>query len=470
MTLTLGTTLKFYKRQDVRDAIVAAAENKEIAVRFGEKGYGKRPDILTYPGDIMLLAQQGATSFHCSEELWTNPMNIKTGATKQEYNELRKGWDLLLDIDCPELEFSKIGANLIVQALMHEGIQSISVKFSGNHGFHIGVPFKAFPDEVNGVKTKDLFPDGPRKIAYYLTEKIRNFLKEEMLKKFTIDEIAAKGKKEFREIVTNNVFDPFKVLAIDTILISSRHLYRMPYSFNEKSGLISIPIQLNEILTFDKETANPDKVVVNNLKFLDDTNVKQDEARKLLVNAFDAKMDEIKANESKESVKRIIPVREFEEIVEKIPEEYFPPCIKLIGNGLEDGKKRALFILTNFLMSVGWNPDEIEKYLIDWNKKHALPLREVMIVGHMRYLKANKKKVLPPNCDNKPYYIDLQICKPDNFCRFIKNPAQYAIQKQRRVAESQPKKKEPKGEKSEEPTKKQEIYSDTDTQNIAPNK
>ncbi len=26
-----------------------------------------------------------------------------------------------------------------------------------------------------------------------------------------------------------------------------------------------------------------------------------------------------------------------------------------------------------------------------------------------------KKKVLPPNCDNKAYMADLGVCKPDNF-------------------------------------------------------
>jgi hypothetical protein len=56
------------------------------------------------------------------------------------------------------------------------------------------------------------------------------------------------------------VFDPFKILSIDSILISSRHLFRMPYSINEKSYLVSLPIDPNKIMDFKKEMANPENL------------------------------------------------------------------------------------------------------------------------------------------------------------------------------------------------------------------
>jgi len=40
--------------------------------------------------------------------------------------------------------------------------------------------------------------------------------------------------------------------------------------------------------------------------------------------------------------------REFERPEDAIPEKYFPPTIKNILEGLEDGRKRGLFILINF--------------------------------------------------------------------------------------------------------------------------
>src|SRR3989338_4635524 len=147
--LPLNILLKHYKRTDVQDAMLKAAENKEIAVVYGSKGYGKRPDVLKYPNDILTLAKQGATSFHCSEELWNNPLQLYTGITKTEMEDLRIGWDLMLDIDCKWLEYSKIAGHLLVQALKYYDIKTLSVKFSGNHGFHIAVPFKAFPEMID---------------------------------------------------------------------------------------------------------------------------------------------------------------------------------------------------------------------------------------------------------------------------------------------------------------------------------
>ncbi|MBI4141445.1 hypothetical protein HY484_00805, partial [Candidatus Woesearchaeota archaeon] len=180
--LPLNVTLKYYKRKDVQEAIVKAAENKEIAVVYGSKGYGKRPDILKYPNDVLTLAKNGATSFHCSEEHWNNPLQLQAGLSKNELDELRIGWDLVLDIDCKWLEYSKIATHLLVEALKYHDIKNVSVKFSGNHGFHIAIPFKAFPENINNTATKKLFPEGPRKIAAHLKTMITPYLATEIMK------------------------------------------------------------------------------------------------------------------------------------------------------------------------------------------------------------------------------------------------------------------------------------------------
>jgi DNA primase large subunit len=88
-----------------------------------------------------------------------------------------------------------------------------------------------------------------------------------------------------------------------------------------------------------------------------------------------------------------------------------------------------MFVLTNFLSNVGWDHDKIEEFLKEWNKKNPEPLREVYLVGHMRYSKRQKKKVMPPNCDNKGYYQDMHLCSPDALCRKVKNPVNYSIRK-----------------------------------------
>ena len=76
------------------------------------------------------------------------PLLIETGKRKEDLDQIRKGWDLILDIDCKELRYSQIAADLLVQALRYHDIENITVKFSGNHGFHIAVPFQSFPEEV----------------------------------------------------------------------------------------------------------------------------------------------------------------------------------------------------------------------------------------------------------------------------------------------------------------------------------
>src|SRR3989344_9127692 len=111
--IPLGTRLKYYKRPEIQKAIVAAASQREVAVRFGES-FGKRPDVLQYEGEILELVKQGATSFHVSEELWQDPMQLNASLHRKQLDDLRVGWDLVLDIDCPQLEYSGVAAHLVI--------------------------------------------------------------------------------------------------------------------------------------------------------------------------------------------------------------------------------------------------------------------------------------------------------------------------------------------------------------------
>jgi len=79
------------------------------------------------------------------------------------------------------------------------------------------------------------------------------------------------------------------------------------------------------------------------------------------------------------------------------------------------------------------NKEQIEEYLKKWNKNNSEPLREVSIKGQIRYHKTQKKKILPPNCSNNMYYLDLAICKPDALCKSIKNPVSYARVKAKKM-------------------------------------
>ena len=199
--IDLGTALRHYKRQDIQEEMIAHAKSKEISVRYADGGFGKRPDILKYPADILELAKQGATSFHASEELWQNPLHLSTGMKKNELENLRIGFDLVLDIDCPFVEYSKIAADLLVKALNHHGIKNISVKFSGNKGFHIAVPFESFPKTIKDKEAKAYFPEVVRDIASYLSSMIMPILSKRIIQiEGSIEKIQEKTGKSFEDM------------------------------------------------------------------------------------------------------------------------------------------------------------------------------------------------------------------------------------------------------------------------------
>jgi len=99
----------YYSRKDVQKEIYEFSRKREVVPRYFE-GFGKRPDTLEFMGDVFSLVKRGATSFHCSEEIWEDPLEIKTGMSEKELNDLRTGWDFLIDIDCKYFEFAKFVA------------------------------------------------------------------------------------------------------------------------------------------------------------------------------------------------------------------------------------------------------------------------------------------------------------------------------------------------------------------------
>ena len=465
--LTKAITLKYYKRKEIQEAILASAGNREIGIRFNQ-AFGKRPDILTYPRDILELALKGMTSLHSSEERWHNPLELSSELRKKDLDKLRSGWDLVLDIDCVVFEYSRICADLVYKFLSYCGVKEVSCKFSGNKGFHLAVPMEAFPKNIGENSIVSLFPEAPKKIAIYVSENIKEELAKRILAfennnlasirdkvNLSMDEIIEYHQNKMGDKIPKLKIDKF--LEIDTVLISSRHLFRMPYSLHEKSGLVSLPIDPSKIMQFEKKMAHPDKVLMPIFGFLE-KDIEKESARRLLTQAldFDVKLEE---------ERKIKDEKKYEELVIESPikEELFPPCIKKILLGMEDGKKRGIFCIMNFLGKIGWKKSEIEIFLQKWNQeKNPEPLREVYLKGQMAGFQAGKK--LPPNCSNDAYYTGLDICNPDGLCKRIKNPVNYTIikwkkylqdEEERKFREQKEARKEELRLKREEKEKKQ---------------
>lgn len=488
----------YYSRKDIITTLHKFSENREISPRYFE-GFGKRPDIFQYPSDVSMLVKKGATSFHCSEEIWQDPTELSTDLSQEQIDNLRTGWDLIIDIDCPWIDYSKKAAIAIIKALEYRGVNNVGIKFSGSKGFHIIVPWNAFPKEVNGIETKKMFPSWPRAIVNYLKdlsrpilahlikdekndftkqkdytgvkcetcnnlssenfeinlrcpscnppyiETFRTHTKEYKEKKCPTcnNKLIEKDSKKFyycshcefnslenpdnfnEEIIS---MDIFKILGLDVLLVSSRHLFRMPYSLHEKTGLASVVIDKNKIEDFELKHADP----LNAKTLLFTPESIHGEAENLLIQAIDFDKTQEREKPKLKFKSNQNPYqnngKEFEPIkITEIKEENFPPVIQKILVGMQDGRKRALFILMNFFKSLGMTMEDIEKKLNEWNKKNKPLLKQGYINSQLVWHSKNKP-VLPPNFDN-PIYKELGIYEMDHLSSKVKNPVNYVVRK-----------------------------------------
>lgn len=394
-------TSLYYSRPEIQKAIYEFSKNRETVPRYFE-GFGKRPDSLEYPNDVFELVKKGATSFHCSEEIWKNPLDITTEMTEEKYNELRIGWDLLIDIDSKYIDYSKIMAELIIKMLNFHGIKNIGVKFSGSKGFHLIIPWKAFPKQVNEVNTSDNFPEYPRIITKYIIATIE----KDLIERISNLEKPNKYIKDFQA--------PKEVMP-DLVLVSPRHLFRTPYSLHEKTSLASVVISPKDVPNFELKDADPMKIKIKDFT----PECKEGEASELLMQALDwNKQHAPKKTEKKFDFK---PIK-----LEKLSDSYLPPSIQKILKGVGDGRKRSLFILINLFKSLGLDKEEIEKRIYDWNKRNKVPLKEGYIKSQLLWAYKNKP-ILPPNFD-KDYYQAVGVSPTEEEIR-LKNPVNYIIKK-----------------------------------------
>lgn len=392
----------YYSRKDVQETICTFCKNRETVPRYFE-GFGKRPDSLEYPNDVFELAKKGATSIHCSQELWQDPLLISTNMSEEQLNKQRFGWDLLIDIDSKYIDYSKIMAQLIKNLLEFHGVKNIGVKFSGSKGFHMIVPSKSFPKEINNVKTSNMFPEWPRIITKYIMKNIERDL---------IKKISALSRPN--KYVTD--FEAPKEVMPDLVLVSPRHLFRAPYSLHEKTALASVVINKNKIDEFEMIDADPMKVKVK--EFLPDA--KEGEAKELIIQALDWYKDHSEEKKPKKDF-TFKPIK-----LDKISEEFFPPSIQKILKGVNDGKKRALFILINLFRSLGMEKEELEERIYAWNKKNKPPLKTGYIKSQLMWSYRNKI-VLPPNYE-KDYYKGIGVEPTPEELRF-KNPVTWVVKK-----------------------------------------
>lgn len=418
----------WYSQEPVQRAIVEVAKNREVVAVYRDGKFGKRPDIIQYPQDILQAVAEGALAFHASVERWDQPMKLEVGMTKADLDKMRSGWDIFIDPDVEDLEISKIIVKQIIEAFKDHGVKNYSIKFTGGKGFHVGIPFESLPEKINLVSTQRLYPETLQSIIEYIKWYIKDQLKEEILALDTPINIAKRVGKNLDQIVSEDGIEPFNIISMDTFGL--RHLFRLPYSLHESSLLVSVPIKPKDIDKFDREQAVLEKVKVDE-KFLVPKFYMHD-AEALIVEALDW------FSKHKKIIREKLPEPKKLRKIIFIPENNFPPCIKNILKGLSDGRKRSVFILINFLRNMGWSTEKLEKKLAEWNNKNYPPLRTNYLRTQLRWHLRQDRNLLPPNCDNKQFYTDIGVCTPDNICKggtkniTIKNPVNYAFRKMKK--------------------------------------
>lgn len=389
--------IKYYS--GVADIIFASSADREVAFAYSDGMYDKRPNMLQYKTDVVQMAKKGITSFHFSVERWTNPMMISA----ERYDELRKGFDIILDIDSGlGIGEAQLAGKLICSLLGKYGIKNYGVKFSGRRGFHISIPWEMIPDKE---MMKSRYPEIPRLVSTFIRERISADLMKELIKTRTAKELMKSIDKPADKL------DPFMFIEVEKDW-GNRHMFRAPYSLNEKTWLVSLP--LDRIENFNIELARPENVKPDpDLMFI---RGEKNEAELLVIDALDWAAVKLKAETPKRK-------KQYTNSGKRIGEEMFPPCMKLALNGLNDGRKRSVFTIVSFLKAMNWNWDEIEEKLKEWNSRNKMPLPTSILLGQMRWAQQNSRT--PANCFHHQFYVSIGICQPDDRCKKIKNPINY---------------------------------------------
>lgn len=212
--------VSYYSREDVQRAMYQYARGRKISVlrNFRPMFHGSE---VRQPGDILPIMM-----FYSQEpRLWPS-----MHGTISRHDGGRTVCDLVIEVDFKKSrERSFALARPLIRLFQDLGIE-FRVKFSGNASPHIIIPAEAFPANR-------------RKSFQNLYGKLLEFL----------------GKR---------IKDP---KTLDGSFRSPGHFLRMPYSLNENTGMVSLPIRVEDYDRFSWKMAQPDLVeVIEDWWFLPD--------------------------------------------------------------------------------------------------------------------------------------------------------------------------------------------------------
>jgi DNA primase large subunit len=95
--------------------------------------------------------------------------------------------------------------------------------------------------------------------------------------------------------------------------------------------------------------------------------------------------------------------------LKNVSEDMYPAPIKKLLKGVNEGRKRGLFVLITFLRAINLSPEELNKRIRKWNEKNDPPLKEGYVRSQIEWHLKQRKRILPPNYANESFYRDIGI-------------------------------------------------------------
>jgi len=301
----------YYSRSDVLEALAQQCKNREIFLRAGEST-SRRPlkvdsaeELSVQIRNLESRSNGAPVTVHASMEQYSNPLEV---IDPDSAARLRTAWDYVIDVDGETIQKAKVTAGAVVGLLKNFGIHSFRVKFSGSRGFHIIMPGKAFDNFTTQEEFLAAYPVVPKRMTEFLSRAILP------------DQMAGS--------------------TLDYEVYQTRHLLRLAYGLNEKSGLVSLPVNPDEISSFVPQSARPERIA--EVKMQSDTSCNFNEGAELLR----AVSRWMKTRKQEERGIRIVPG-------ERTGKNRIEWIERLLQKPITDGRHRTLWlIIAPYLVNV----------------------------------------------------------------------------------------------------------------------
>jgi len=252
-----------------------------------------------------------------------------TGSVK-EIDDLPCFCDYLwFDIDDNNLEKARERAVELMVVLEVTYETEAVIYFSGNKGFHIGVP-----SEVFGAEPSAILPQVFKRMAGYIAGDTR----------------------------------------IDYSIYEKNRLWRMPVSINRKSGLYKIPLTPEDLAQLDIWTIKELAATKCTTPATTSSDHKHSE---VLTSIYNNLIREIEQSEKKTGTEPGANISKIDK-----------PCIKKLLEGVETGQRNEAAIrIADYFRKREVNSEDAERRLLEWNErnKEQLPESEVKNIVKSAY-------------------------------------------------------------------------------------